>query len=818
MEKSCKTCGHPLYEGECNHCPPLEETTLLNESPSSNDETTLLSKEDQGTLDPTILLEDEEHTDSTELLDSQAISEESDTPIPHNHLSHDKGEILFDRYKILSILGKGGMGTVYLTEDQKLDGKQWAVKETLMRKEDYQEFVDEAKMLVDLEHANLPNIIDYYPPDQDGRTYLVMDYIKGETLGEKFEERFSLPYHQVIKYGIQICKLLDYLHSHKPTPIIYRDLKPSNVMIDENDNVQLIDFGIARKYKDGKQADTVQMGTYGFASPEQFENIQTDHRTDLYSLGAMIYYLLSGGKYMYSSQEPLHILNKDVPEELSKIVQLLVKPDMRERYQHAKDVKDDLSKLRSTGELSAKKEAKRLAKEHKKRVRQEKWTRFKKQTKKWSLITASVLLVGAVLFGTYTYTAAKYNKDATIEQFEQAIIEEDKETLKDLLVSEDQRLKIRDQEINVFLDYLEHDPTYMDDLISGLEDLTDQQISLSNAAKASSKEPRKDLPFTFVKGDKKYVVIDTFKLQVSPKYITVHANLANTKILLNDKEVANTPSENYSQDFGPFMPGLYSVEAEWTSEYATLQDQQTIELFNTSEEKMMANFNLSGYFIELNSNYEEAKVFINDEDTRLLVKDSQQFGPVQGNGSQKVHTEVTLPWGTVKSDEVTVKGQSIIDLPIVPLTDELKHELMKVTNEYASSVVKSYTSNDASQLKHSSQDVFLTHKERLETYKDENQTWKGQLIKTSYDLNSFDLYQNGQDEYEVMAKASIMNNEVISKEDETEEPTLTEDHYSIIYRYDKEQSKWLIKEMDKMDSYHPLAPKVYSFESKDTEI
>lgn len=258
-------------------------------------------------------------------------------------------ETFNNRYLINSIIGKGGMGTVYLAEDVRLKGKLWAIKEIILKEGSYQNFIDEAKLLVSLDHPYLPNIVDYYPPNEDGYSYLVMDYISGKTLQKVFEEaNRQLDYDKVIKYGLQICEILDYLHNKQSEPIIYRDLKPTNIMIDDQDNVRLVDFGVARRYKKGKYIDTVKMGTVGFAAPEQFEDKQTDQRTDIFSLGALLYYLLSYGQLYFSSQSPLNQIRGDLPHDLVWMIKRMLMTNPDERYQNilevGKEIEDIIAK------------------------------------------------------------------------------------------------------------------------------------------------------------------------------------------------------------------------------------------------------------------------------------------------------------------------------------------------------------------------------------------------------------------------------------------------------------------------------------------
>lgn len=252
--------------------------------------------------------------------------------------------IIGNRYQIISELGKGGMSTVYLASDIKLPGKLWAVKEGSGYSKDMSNFMAEAEVLVQLDHPYLPKVVDFFPPNAEGLHYIIMDYIKGHTLQHVFEQSGQrLPISQIIKYALQLTELFEYLHHALAKPIIYRDLKPSNVMIDEQDNVRLIDFGIARHFKVGQGVDTVNIGTIGFAAPEQFESTQTDHRTDLYAIGALLYYLISGGQYYYTKQQPLRQIKADTPEHLAKVVDRLLMQSPDDRYQSAKQLKQELS-------------------------------------------------------------------------------------------------------------------------------------------------------------------------------------------------------------------------------------------------------------------------------------------------------------------------------------------------------------------------------------------------------------------------------------------------------------------------------------------
>ena len=220
------------------------------------------------------------------------------------------GTLLQNRYRIVRVLGGGGQGAVYLAEDLQNNKLHVAVKEMRSeaeaagdevdpataaeeRKQLLDSFNREASLLQQLRHPNMPTFSDSFT--RDDRPYLVMEFIAGESLEKKIDRRngMPLPEREVLYYAIQVTQVLRYLHSQDP-PIIFRDMKPANIMVMPNGQCKLIDFGIARTYKVGKQKDTVSMGTAAYAPFEQFGKGQTDRRSDIYSLAATMYHALTG--------------------------------------------------------------------------------------------------------------------------------------------------------------------------------------------------------------------------------------------------------------------------------------------------------------------------------------------------------------------------------------------------------------------------------------------------------------------------------------------------------------------------------------------
>ncbi|HLZ23505.1 MAG TPA: serine/threonine-protein kinase [Ktedonobacterales bacterium] len=245
---------------------------------------------------------------------------------------------LAGRYLVLKNVGQGGMAAVYKATDLR-SGSTVAIKEMSqdgLSPSDLTEalasFRSEAKMLASLRHPNLPRVYESF--EERARQYLVMEFIDGETL-EQRQQRSSgaLPQPAVLGWARQLCDVLTYLHSRKP-PIVFRDLKPANIMLTPQGQIKLIDFGIARVFAPGRVQDTQVLGTPGFAPPEQYGKAQTDARADVYALGCTLYQLLTGYDPATTpfNLPPMHSRNPAVSPVVQVAIERATKLDRDARY------------------------------------------------------------------------------------------------------------------------------------------------------------------------------------------------------------------------------------------------------------------------------------------------------------------------------------------------------------------------------------------------------------------------------------------------------------------------------------------------------
>jgi serine/threonine protein kinase len=260
--------------------------------------------------------------------------------------------LLKQRYQLTKQLGVGGYGIVYKALDMEFGGRPVAIKEMSQAELDGKDraaateaFKQEAFMLAGLTHPNLPSIYDYFT--ENGRWYLVMSYIEGETL-EAYMNRSAggkLPVEKVLMIGSQLASVLSYLHRRNP-PIIFRDLKPSNIMRIPDGQIYLIDFGIARHFKVGQSKDTIALGSPGYAAPEQYGRAQSTPQTDVYSLGATLHHMLTG---IDPSDSPFNHTPLDLPRypQLKILISCMLEMDPRKRPASMGNIKRELQRISS---------------------------------------------------------------------------------------------------------------------------------------------------------------------------------------------------------------------------------------------------------------------------------------------------------------------------------------------------------------------------------------------------------------------------------------------------------------------------------------
>ncbi len=377
------------------------------------------------------------------------------------------GSVVDGKYKVLNQIGYGGMSTVYLAMNERAN-KQWAIKE--VRKEGVKNFeivkqslIVEIEILKKMNHPYLPSIVDVI--DQEDSFLIVMDYIEGNTLLQLLKEYGPQPQEYIVEWGKQLCEVLGYLHSREPA-IIYRDLKPANIMLKPNGTITLIDFGTAREYKTENIEDTTCLGTYGYAAPEQFGGMgQTDARTDIYCLGMTLYHLLTG----HNPCEPPYELKSirevrpDVSEGIEQIIRKCTQKNPKERYQSCEEL---LYELEHYGELE----------QHHRRSQVLKLSVFL-----CSLFITIGLVIGAGInkYKANSFSAANY--DVMLVEAENQVEEESRQSTYEAAIL------LNPEEVSAYLNLLQK--VYLsDDIFSVEEDEELRKILITNTGNGTCEE------------------------------------------------------------------------------------------------------------------------------------------------------------------------------------------------------------------------------------------------------------------------------------------------------------------------------------------
>jgi outer membrane protein assembly factor BamB/tRNA A-37 threonylcarbamoyl transferase component Bud32 len=295
-------------------------------------------------------------------LDTHRITQ-SFNPIQQADKQLQSGSTLQGRYLIQEVVGVGGMGSVYRARDLHFPNvvKLVAVKEMINHVSDPQvrqtivaNFEREANILATLNHPSIPRIFDYFSHDE--RSYLVLEFVNGKDLEEILNASDSpVPEERAVAWAIELCDVLHYLHSHQPEPIIFRDMKPSNVMVNQDGHIVLVDFGIAKTFRTGQKGTMI--GTEGYSPPEQYRGEATP-LADVYALGATLHHLLTKRDPRIETpftfnERPIRKINPVVTVEVEAVVNTSVQYNPAERYQTAAAMKEALmAAARKTGILN----------------------------------------------------------------------------------------------------------------------------------------------------------------------------------------------------------------------------------------------------------------------------------------------------------------------------------------------------------------------------------------------------------------------------------------------------------------------------------
>ncbi|WP_164667809.1 zinc ribbon domain-containing protein [Virgibacillus doumboii] len=430
---------------------------------------------------------------------------------------------------------------------------------------------------------------------------------------------------------------------------------------------------------------------------------------------------------------------------------------------------------------------------------------FNRKTLILSGIAAAIIVF---LIGGYMIGSSLTGKDKAVKAFTDALENQDKAAVLESITTEESDWKISKKDIEGFFTYLKENPETKKTLIANI-----RQQSETDAKAESDSDFELSGLFTLKKAGKKWLLFDNYKFAVTPFHLEAETNYEGTKISVNGEEAAVSKSTEEPVEIGPLFPGTHTVKAVWQGEYAQLEKETTVTLIDQEEPVSEVDFDLDGQMIHLDSNFEDAAVYIDGEKTDLTVGDVDELGPFSSDSDIAIHAEKAFPWGTVKSDEVPVSDGSYLDLDISPFTDEMKQGLIDQVNEYAVTWAEAYKQMDASKLEGLVTDSFLKGiEEDIQEMKDDGRRWKGKAVKNEIDMDSFNVGTNDQGKSTVeinlmMYWDSTYYDEGNKEKAETEED---KDLLGIILVYDEEKKQWFINDEEGMMFY--MAGEMKTFE------
>lgn len=447
-------------------------------------------------------------------------------------------------------------------------------------------------------------------------------------------------------------------------------------------------------------------------------------------------------------------------------------------------------------------------------------TMFSK-TQKIIAITIAVLLVLGVL--TYKIGETLTSKDKVVSRFNQAIISRNPTQLAKYIVSSDPNVSIDSKSIDALVNYLNKIPAYSNEIVKSLNKQS-KDISISSSLNGNALDVfinqtingSKDL-FKLKKQGKTWFFYDRYVLELKPVYIKVHSNTKDAQIFFGDDLLGTANKKDFIMEIGPYSPGIYKLKASLKGKYVNLEKSAEVDLVSdvdfSNENKRIKDLdlNLDGYEVSVDSNYKDAKLFSSGKDTGLTIKDANIFGPVSKDGSLIIFAKRDFPWGTVKSEEVKVSGQSSIYLKLNVVNGDVKNTLMETINIYNKSCVEASLARDSSKLKNVSEARKKILHDDIQVAVKSKRMFIGNLINTTFDLDSISIYQKDNKYYAEVSDLESYKVVWYNEGTSVPETNLNEPAWKYTLIYDEKSKKWLINSTVINKDFNPINTKDFTF-------
>lgn len=428
---------------------------------------------------------------------------------------------------------------------------------------------------------------------------------------------------------------------------------------------------------------------------------------------------------------------------------------------------------------------------------------------------AIVLIIG---FAAYKIGESMTSKDKIANHFINILTDQNTGELAKILKSSDPRMEITEEGLGPLMEYLDENPSYFDRLVESIEgDKEDRGRKDGSVFSRDKEEDSNNNVIYLRKKGKKYLIYDNYEFVIQPFFIKISTNYKDAVIYMNDKELGKADNENFNKEYGPFLPGKYTVKSVYTGEYATIETNAEVHLatnnYNSSAKVIHQDLYLDGKYVYINTNYNDGKVIINGENSGLTAEEINVAGLGPVDDTTRLQISKDFPWGTMTSEEIAIgEAGNNPKLYIEPVNPELQNQVMEAVNRFLIDDNMVYMERNIEKYTNLIEPELSTRRDRIDNMIYWEEHFIGHPIGAVYDLNSLKLTSENEG-YTVQITGKY-NYKKATYYEGREIPEPYDQTNSSRYRlsYDEGNKKWLVYKVESNYYFDDSNTKEYSFE------
>lgn len=437
--------------------------------------------------------------------------------------------------------------------------------------------------------------------------------------------------------------------------------------------------------------------------------------------------------------------------------------------------------------------------------------------KKIKTIAIALAVVLVVVFTAYKIGESMTSKDKIANNFINMLTEKNTAELSKILKSSDPRMEVTEEGLIPLMEYLDENPSYFDRLVESIEGDKIEKGKRDGSVFSKDKEEESNNIIFLKKKGKKYLLYDNYEFVIQPFFVKLSTNYKDAVIYMNDKELDKADNENFSKEYGPFLPGKHTVKSVYTGEYATIESMANINLisnnYNANDKVVYQDLYLDGKYVYIETNYYDGKVMINGENSGFTAEEINQTGLGPVDDSTRVQVSREFPWGTMTSRELSVEeGGTYLNLQIETVNTELQNGVTESVNRFLIDDNTAFMERNVERYTNLAEPELSTRRDRIENMIRWEEYYVGHPVGAIYDLDSLSLtLADGEYTVQIMGK---YDHKRATYYEGREIPELYEQIYTQRYRlkYDESNKKWLVYKIESGYRFNEDNIKEYSFE------